>query len=150
MQEHWSGLPCPPPGILPTQGLNPGLPHHRWILYHLSHQRSLRILEWVACPFSSVVFQTQESNQDLLHCRQILYQLSYQGTSTLETPKSPLSHYCRHKCQLGGYRADRMLPDHHDPSLGGKGKREDASVGTENASTFPKPTLDSTKFKISG
>ena len=25
-------------GIFPTQGLNPGLPHCRWILYHLSHQ----------------------------------------------------------------------------------------------------------------
>ena len=27
-------------GILPTQGLNPGLPHCRWILYQLSHQGS--------------------------------------------------------------------------------------------------------------
>ena len=26
--------------IFPTQGLNPGLPHCRWILYHLSHQGS--------------------------------------------------------------------------------------------------------------
>ena len=26
------------PGIFPTQGLNPGLPHCRQILYHLSHQ----------------------------------------------------------------------------------------------------------------
>ena len=25
-------------GISPTQGLNPGLPHCRWILNHLSHQ----------------------------------------------------------------------------------------------------------------
>ena len=25
-------------GIFPTQGLNPGLPHRRWILYQLSHQ----------------------------------------------------------------------------------------------------------------
>ena len=29
-------------GILPTQGLYPDLPHCRWILYHLSHQRSPR------------------------------------------------------------------------------------------------------------
>ena len=28
-------------GIFPTQGSNPGLPHCRWILYHLSHQGSL-------------------------------------------------------------------------------------------------------------
>ena len=40
-------------GILPTQGLNPGLPHCRWILYQLSHKGSPRILEWVAYPFSS-------------------------------------------------------------------------------------------------
>ena len=39
-------------GIFPTQGLNPGLPHYRWILYHLSHQGSPGILEWVVCPFS--------------------------------------------------------------------------------------------------
>ena len=38
MQEHWSRLPFPSPGNLVTQGLNPGLPHCRQILYHLSHQ----------------------------------------------------------------------------------------------------------------
>ena len=27
-------------GIFPTQGSNPGLPHCRWILYHLSHRGS--------------------------------------------------------------------------------------------------------------
>ena len=27
-------------GISPTQGSNPGLPHCRWILYHLIHQGS--------------------------------------------------------------------------------------------------------------
>ena len=35
-QEYWSGLPCPPPGIFPTQGLNShplNLLHCRWILY---------------------------------------------------------------------------------------------------------------------
>ena len=39
-------------GICPTQGLNPGLPHCRWILYQLSHKGSPRILEWVAYPLS--------------------------------------------------------------------------------------------------
>ena len=39
-------------GTFPTQRLNPGLPHCRWILYHLSHQGSPRIMEWVAYPFS--------------------------------------------------------------------------------------------------
>ena len=32
-QEYWSGLPCPPPGIFPTQGSNPCL---------------LRLLRWQA------------------------------------------------------------------------------------------------------
>ena len=40
-------------GIFPTQGLNPGLPQCRQILYQLSHKGSPRILEWVAYPFSS-------------------------------------------------------------------------------------------------
>ena len=34
--------------IFPTQGWNPGLPHCRQILYHLSHRGSPRILERVA------------------------------------------------------------------------------------------------------
>ena len=40
-------------GIFPTQGLNPGLPHCRQILYQLSHRGNPKILEWVAIPFSS-------------------------------------------------------------------------------------------------
>ena len=37
--EYWSGLPCPPPGDLPNQGIeHRELLHCRWILYHLSHQ----------------------------------------------------------------------------------------------------------------
>ena len=43
-QEYWSGLPCPPAGDFS----NLGLPHCWRILYHLSHQGSPRILEWVA------------------------------------------------------------------------------------------------------
>ena len=40
-------------GIFPTQGSNPGLRHCRRIRYQLSHKGNLRILEWVAYPFSS-------------------------------------------------------------------------------------------------
>ena len=39
-------------GIFPTQGSNTGLLHCRQILYHLSHEGSPKILEWVAYPFS--------------------------------------------------------------------------------------------------
>ena len=47
-------------GIFPTQGSNPSLPHCRWILYHLSHQGSPRILEWVAYPSLRETFQPRE------------------------------------------------------------------------------------------
>ena len=40
-------------GIFPTHGSNPHLLHYAQILYHLSHQESPRILEWLAYPFSS-------------------------------------------------------------------------------------------------
>ena len=43
-------------GIVPTQGLNPSLPHCRQILYQLSQRGSPRILEWVAYPFSGDLF----------------------------------------------------------------------------------------------
>ena len=51
--EYWSDSHSLLQGIFPTQGLNPGLPHCRQILYQLSHKGSPRILEWVAYPFSS-------------------------------------------------------------------------------------------------
>ena len=63
---HWLYSPWKSPGqntgvgsfallqvIFPTQGSNPGPPHCRWILHQLSHKGSPRILEWVACSFSS-------------------------------------------------------------------------------------------------
>ena len=53
-------------GIFPTQRLNPGLPHYRQILYHLSHKRSPRILEWVVYPFSSRFSWTR--NQTRVSC----------------------------------------------------------------------------------
>ena len=40
-------------GIFLTQGLNPGLPYCRRILYQLSHHGRLRIWEWVGYPSSS-------------------------------------------------------------------------------------------------
>ena len=54
------------PWIVPTQGSNPGLRHCRWILYHLSHQGSPRILEWVAYLFSRG--SSQPRNQTGVSC----------------------------------------------------------------------------------
>ena len=50
--DYTVGSLSPLQGIFPTQGLNPGLPHCRRILYQLSHKGSPRILEWVAYPCS--------------------------------------------------------------------------------------------------
>ena len=53
MPEYWCGYLSLLQGILPTQVLKLGLPHCRWIVYQLRHKGSPRLLEWVACPFSS-------------------------------------------------------------------------------------------------
>ena len=45
-------------GIFPTQGSNPGLPHHRLMLYPLSYQGSteivILIIHWASLGFSAV------------------------------------------------------------------------------------------------
>ena len=53
-------------GIFSTQGLYPGLQHCSWFLYQLSHKGSLRLLEWVAYPFSSR--SSQPRNQTRVSC----------------------------------------------------------------------------------
>ena len=40
------------PGDPPNPGIKSRSLHYRQILYHLSHQRNPRILEWVVYPFS--------------------------------------------------------------------------------------------------
>ena len=89
-------------GIFSTQGLNPGLPHCRQILYQLSHKGSPRILEWVAYPFSRSsrprnragvsciaggfftreVLDTQRPNQ-LTTWKQYVFQLNQMPSQTL-------------------------------------------------------------------
>ena len=70
-------------GIFPTQGLNPGLLHCRWILYHLSHQGSPRILEWVAYHFSRR--SSQPTNQTSVYhiAGGFFTKLSYQGSPSV-------------------------------------------------------------------
>ena len=69
--------------IFPTQRSNPGRLHCTWILYHLSHQESPRILEWVACPFSSRSSQPGNRTGVSCNCRRILHKLSYQRSLSL-------------------------------------------------------------------
>ena len=109
-QEYWSGLPFPSPGNFPTQGSNPGLPHCRQTLYHLSHREAYmhlrgvqlcdptdgsplgssvqgilqaRILEWF-CHFPPRGELSNPGTEPdllcLLHFKWILYLLSHQGS----------------------------------------------------------------------
>ena len=50
-------------GIFPTQGLNPGLPHYRWILYHLSHTGKPKNTGVGSRSLLQGIFPTQELNQ---------------------------------------------------------------------------------------
>ena len=68
-------------GIFPTQGSNPGLPHCRWILYHLSHHKSPKMLEWVAYPFSRGTYQPRDRTR-VSWTVGSLYQLSCQRRSS--------------------------------------------------------------------
>ena len=82
-QEHWSGLPCPPPGDLPNPGTEPrspalqvdSLPSEPPGKPKNTGVGSVSLLQWISL--------TQESNQGLLHCSQILYQLSSQWNSSV-------------------------------------------------------------------
>ena len=65
-------------GVFPTQGSNPGLLHYGWILYHLSHQGSPRILEWVAYFFSRG--SSRPRNQTGVSCIAGRFLLSYEGS----------------------------------------------------------------------
>ena len=65
-QNTGVGSPSLLQGIFSTQGLSPGLPHCKQILYQLSHKGSPRILEWVAYPFSSG--SSQPRNQTGVSC----------------------------------------------------------------------------------
>ena len=55
-------------GIFPTQGTNPGLPHCRKMLYHLSHQGTSRhpkhlLISWLQSP-SAVILERPKIKSD--------------------------------------------------------------------------------------
>ena len=94
-------------GIFPTQGSNPDLPHCRWVLYHLSHKGSPRILEWVAYLFSSGSSQPRNwtrvsciaggffTNWAIREAQVAMYVLYYQQSLTclLGMPDLPALHF---------------------------------------------------------
>ena len=98
-----------------TQGLNPGLPHCRRILYQLSHQGSPRTLEWVAYPFSRGSSRPQDSNWGLLHCRQILYQLSHQGSPRYSLENLKIVHQKNiHKARFIVLQHQKQFTSHQE------------------------------------
>ena len=74
-------------GIFPTQGLNTGLPHRgRIFFYHLSHQGSPKILEWVAFPFSRE--SSQPRNRTGVSCTAGRFSTSW--ATTVKSSLGPL------------------------------------------------------------
>ena len=79
-------------GIFPTQGLNPGLPHGRWIFLSAKTLGKPKNSGVGAPSLLQGIFPNKELNWGHLHCRQILYQLSYQGSPS--SPKyGPFPHF---------------------------------------------------------
>ena len=69
-------------GIFPDQGSNPGLPHCRRIVYHLSQQECPWILQWVAYPISRET--SWPRNQTRVSC--------IAGRFSLHIPDQSFSH----------------------------------------------------------
>ena len=84
-QEYWNGLPCPPPGDLPTLGIEARSPTLQADSLPSESSRKPKNTGVGSLSLLQGIFPTQESNRGLLSCRQILYQLSYQGS-----PKSDI------------------------------------------------------------
>ena len=75
-QEYWSGLPCPPPGALPSPGIEPRSPALQ-ADYSLSEPPGKPKNTGVGSLFLlQEIFPTQESNQSHLHVMWILYESS--------------------------------------------------------------------------
>ena len=79
-QEYWSGLPCLPPGDLPTSGVKPRSPALQADSLPAEPPGKPKNTGVGKLSLLQQILLTQESNQGLLHCRRILYQLSYQGS----------------------------------------------------------------------
>ena len=79
-QEYWRGYHALLQGIFPTQGSNPGLPHCRRILYHLSHKGTqywrLGIYKrWPLHNFHSLRIYSLEDKNDAQWIRIVYYSL---------------------------------------------------------------------------
>ena len=81
-QEHWSGLPCPPPEDLSNPGIEPRSPTLQADSFPTEPPGKPKNTGVGSLSVLRGIFPTQESNQGLLHCMWILYQQICQGTPT--------------------------------------------------------------------
>ena len=97
-QEHWSGLPCPPPGDLPNPGIEPWSPVLQADSLPAELSGKPKNIGLGTLSLCQGIFLTQESNWGLLHCRQILYQLSYTWYWFTLKPHLPVILRCNVFC----------------------------------------------------
>ena len=97
---------------IPPQGSNPGLPHCGQILYLLSHKGSPRMLEWVACPFSTE--SSQPRNQTRIACNAGRFFPNWATNSSLnkQTKKLELKQQERKERREKGRGEGRKERDH--------------------------------------
>ena len=73
-------------GIFPTQGSDLGLPHCRWIVYHLSHQGSSENLEEIVKSYFTIIYYSRL--RDLLN----LESEFHFGTREVSLPKNDTTY----------------------------------------------------------
>ena len=73
-------------GIFSTQGLNPGLPHCRWIPYHLRHRKALEGLQFSSVAQSCLTLRSHELQQARPPCPSL--------TPEVYPYSCPLSRWC--------------------------------------------------------
>ena len=97
-------------GIFPIQGLNPGLPSYRWILYHLSHQGSqakgkTKVEKYVVLflwlpekdiPYTLLLLTSRMKRLQPWTCKNFLF-LSYRQR---EKAFYPLKQYWRNRAKI--------------------------------------------------
>ena len=79
-QEYWSGLPCLPPGDLPSPGIIPRSPALQADSLQSEPPGKPKNTGVGSLSLLQGIFPTQGSNPGLPHCKQILYPLSHQGS----------------------------------------------------------------------
>ena len=82
-KKHWSGLPCPSLGDLPSPWMEPRSPTLQADSLLSESPRKPKNTGVGILSLLQQIFLTHNSNQGFLHCRRIRYQLSYQGSLSL-------------------------------------------------------------------